>query len=329
VRSLRLAWPGGLEVEVLEYGAVVRSLKAPARGGPVETVLGFPDLTGYVADQSYQGCVVGRCANRIAGARFEIDGETFHVTANEGANCLHGGSPGWNRRLWRFKRVGEDGRSAVLAYRSPDGEQGFPGTVAARILFELTAPDTLNVTWEAQVDRATPVNLSQHLYFNLSGDARRPVLDHVLTVAAGAITPVRADLIPTGEFMDVQGTPFDLRGGRVIGEALAEPHPQLAPAKGFDHNWVLAPNAVPALALRSPETGLTLHLATDQPGLQIYSGQGLVAPFAAHGALVIEPQGFPNAVNEPRFPSVTARPGRVYRRSATYRFEAGPAGGAG
>jgi aldose 1-epimerase len=329
VRRVRLGRPGGVELEVLEYGAIVRSLRAPARHGPVETVLGFADLAAYVADASYQGCVVGRCANRIGGARFTIDGERFAVTANEGANCLHGGAPGWNKRLWRFEAAGEDGRIASLAYASPDGEEGFPGAVAACVTFELLEPDALRITWAARTDRPTPVNLSHHFYFNLSGDPRHPVLDHELTVAAQAITPVRPDLIPTGELMPVAGTPFDLRRGRVIGEALAERHPQLVPAGGFDHNWALDAGATPALSLRSPTTGLVLHVTTDQPGVQIYSGQGLGAPFVAHGALVVEPQGFPDAVNQPGFPQVVLRPGKVYRRSATYRFEAGPADGAG
>jgi aldose 1-epimerase len=326
VQALRLAWPGGLELELLDYGAVVRSLKAPAQGGVVETVLGFPTLAEYEADRGYQGCVVGRCANRIAGARFCIDGETFQVPANEGANCLHGGAMGFSKRLWTFVEAAEDGRSAALAYDSSAGEAGFPGRVRAHVAFALAAADTLTISWTAQTDRPTPVNLTHHLYFNLSGQPRRPALDHSLMITGGAITPVRPDLIPTGALMAVDGTPFDLRRARRLSEVLAQDDPQLAIGGGIDHNWALDRNAGPAAVLRSPETGLSLQLATDQPGLQVYSGQGLAGPFATHGGIALEPQGFPDAVNHQGFPDVVLRPGQVYRRLASYRFAAGEPG---
>jgi aldose 1-epimerase len=320
---VRLAWPGGLEVELVEYGGIVRSLKAPGRHGLIETVLGFPTLAGYAADRGHQGRAVGRCANRIAGARFSIDGQGFFVTANEGANCLHGGALGFSGRLWRFVDVAEDGRSAALAYDSPDGEEGFPGRVQARVDFTLTAADTLSIVWTAQTDRPTPVNLTHHLYFNLSGDPSRPALDHSLAVAAGHITPVRPDLIPTGEVRAVDGTPFDLRSPKRLSDVLAHDDAQLRIGGGVDHNWVLDGGEGPAATLRSPVSGLSLDLTTDQPGLQVYSGQGLGAPFAPHGGIALEPQGFPDAVNQPRFPDVVLRPGQAYRRQASYRFTAG------
>ena len=323
VRRVALAWPGGLSLEVIEYGASVRSLRAAAAdGAPVETVLGFADLASYEADRSYQGRAVGRCANRIDHARFQIDGERFQVAANEGETCLHGGPGGFSDRLWRIETTAADGRSASLAYDSADGEEGFPGAVQARVHFALTAADTLEIEWEATASRACPVNLTHHLYFNLSGDPGRSMLDHSLRVAADAITPVRPDLIPTGALLNVTGTPFDLRQPRRLDEVLAEAHPQLAIGGGYDHNWVLRDGARDAAVLSCPTTGLSLHLATDQPGLQIYSGQGLTAPFAAHGGLALEPQGFPNAVNQPTFPNVVLRPGRAYRRWARYRFVA-------
>jgi aldose 1-epimerase len=322
VRAARLAWPGGIEAELIEYGATLRSLTVPARRGRVETVLGFATLAEYEADRMYVGVAVGRCANRIDNARFQIDGRTFHVTANEGPNCLHGGARGFSRRLWRLEEASD--RVAVLAYDSPDGEEGFPGAVAARVRFALDGPDALTIAWQAETDRPTPVNLTHHLYFNLSGDRRRPVLDHALGVASDAITPVGPDLIPTGEIMPVVGTPFDLRAPRRIGEALAEPNPQLALGSGgFDHNWRLDPGGGPALTLRSPATGVEMAVTTDQPGVQIYTGQGLDAPFARHGGIAIEPQAWPDAVNRPSFPDVVLRPGATYRRSATYRFMTG------
>lgn len=314
VHALRLAWPGGLDLEVLDYGAIVRSLRVPMGGDRLETVLGFADLSPYVADDAYQGRVIGRCANRIDGGRFEIDGRAWQAETNEGPNTLHGGPIGFGRRLWTFERC--DGRVAVLSYRSPEGEEGFPGTLDARVRFRLAGPAALEIAWLAQASRATPVNLTHHLYFNLSGDPATGILDHLVQIEAEAITPVRPDLIPTGELMPVAGTPFDLRRPRPVGEALAEGHPQLAIGGGFDHNWMLAGPA----RLTCPRNGLSLTLATDQPGLQVYSGQGLTAPFAAHGGIALEPQGFPDAVNRPSFPDVVLRPGQTYRRRAVYRF---------
>jgi aldose 1-epimerase len=314
VQAVRLAWPGGVEAEILDYGAVVRSL----RFGEIETVLGFDTLEAYVADRAYQGCVVGRCANRIDHARFEIDGRAFQVEANEGPNVLHGGPVGFGRRLWILER--SDDLSATLSYRSPEGEEGFPGTLDARIKFRLAGASALEITWLAQASAATPVNLTHHLYFNLSGDPSTSVLDHVFGIEADAITPVRPDLIPTGELMPVDATPFDLRQARTLGEILAERHPQLTIGGGFDHNWMLKGPA----RLACPRTGLSMTLTTDQPGLQVYSGQGLTAPFAAHGGIALEPQGFPDAVNHANFPNVVLRPGQTYRRRAVYRF-AGPA----
>jgi aldose 1-epimerase len=322
---VRLAWPGGLEVEVIEYGAIVRTLRARTPGGLVDAVLGLPDLSAYEADPGYQGRVVGRCANRIAGAAFVIDGERFEVTANEGPNCLHGGALGFSRRLWRFAAIDPEGRSAALTYDSPDGEEGFPGRVQAKTTFTLIDHATLEIAWEAVTDRPTPVNLTHHLYFNLSGDFERTILDHSLAIAASRMTPVQADLIPTGDLRSVEATAFDLRNPRRLGEVLDDGEPQLVLGGGIDHNWVLDGADGPAAVLMSPESGLVMSLTTDQPGLQVYSGQGLAAPFVAHGGIALEPQGFPDAVNRPDFPDVVLRPGQAYRRWARYRFAAGEA----
>lgn len=326
VRSLRLEWPAGLAVELLEFGAVVRSLTAPVAGGRMEALLGFERLADYEADETYQGCIVGRFANRIAGAAFTLDGEAYAVTANEGPNTLHGGRLGLSKRLWRFEPPGADGLSAALAYVSPDGEEGFPGRLDVRVAFTLTAADTLRIVWEARTDRPTPVNLTHHLYFNLSGDRQRPTLDHTLAVAAQAFTPVRPDLIPTGALVPVAGGPFDLRTPRRLGAVLAQKDAQLEIGGGVDHNWGLDRTASPAARLRSPETGLALDLATDQPGLQVYTGQGLSGRFARFGGIALEPQGFPDAVNQPGFPDCILRPGVLYRRTASYRFQATPPG---
>jgi len=323
VQAVRLAWPGGLAVQVLDYGAIVQSLTVPAAGGRVEALLGFPDPAAYEADRFYQGQAIGRCANRIGGAAFSIDGRDYRVTANEGRNCLHGGRLGFGRRTWRFEALADDGRSATLAYRSPDGEEGFPGEVEARVRFAVDGPDSFSILWEAEADRPTPVSMTHHLYFNLSGDPRRSALDHQMRIAAEAVTPVRPDLVPTGELMPVAGTPFDLRRPRPLREALAQAHPQTELAGGFDHNWALSGGAGPAAILRSPRTGLELAIDTDQPGLQMFSGQTLEAPFARHGGIALEPQAFPDALHHRNFPGVVLRPGSLYRRWASYRFAAG------
>jgi aldose 1-epimerase len=323
VEAVRLSRPGGLALELLTLGATVHRLTAPAADGLVEAVAGYPALQGYEGDTGFFGAIVGRCANRIGGACFSLDGRTVKVSANEGSNCLHGGVLGFNKRLWAIETPDPDRPRAVLTYVSADGEEGFPGEVRVRADYELTAEDTLCIAYEATTDRTTPVNLSQHIYFNLSG--WKPVggddiLDHVLQISGAAITPVRGDLIPTGDLLPVAGTPFDLRRGRSIGEALAEPHPQLAIPGGFDMNWALDPANGPALTLTSPKTGLSLTIETDQLGMQVYSGQALPAPFAKHAALALEPQGFPDAVNHPNFPSVILRPGQTYRHRSVYRF---------
>ena len=333
VRAVRLGGPGGIEAEVLEYGATLSSLRAPVQGAAesIETLLGFPDLQGYLNDRDYHGRVVGRVANRIAAARFELDGETYRLAASQGPNTLHGGVVGWSGRLWRLEEASAE--RAVFSYVSPDGEEGFPGEVRARVSFDVSG-GTMDIVWEAEAGRATPVSMTHHPYFNLSGRPRAAVLDHSLQVRGSAICPVRAGLIPTGELMPVEHTPFDLRRPAVVGERLAMQHQQLVVARGFDHNWALDPEASRGLAgeeaavLRSPDTGLELHLSTDQPGLQVYSGQMLGHPFIPHGALVLEPQGFPNAVNTPAFPSTILRPGERYRHSLRYRFVAGAPGAA-
>jgi aldose 1-epimerase len=325
VQMATLSWPGGaggLQVEILDYGATIHRIVAEGANGPVDCVVGCKTLSDYEIT-NYLGPVVGRCANRIGGSTFTIDGETFHVTANEGANCLHGGPQGFDKRLWRFQSpAAPDARRVSLIYVSDDGEEGFPGRVEVHATYELTGPDTLLVTYEARTDKPTPVNLSQHVYFNLSGDPQADILEHTLKIAADHITPVHPDLIPTGELMTLAGTPFDLREARRIGDALDERHPQLDIAKGFDHNWALDAEAEQALELHSPKSGLTLTIKTDQVGIQVYSGQGLTQPLFKHAAIVFEPQGFPDAVNQPSFPDVVLRPGQVYRHRSSYRFAA-------
>ncbi len=321
IQSAHLAWPGGLEVQLIEYGAIVHRLGFPTASGPRQAILSFDSLADYERDTKDVGACVGRFANRIAGGRFELDGREVQVSLNEPPNTLHGGKVGFNKRIWRIEAEREDGRSATLAYRSPDGEEGFPGTLEVRASFTLTAADTLQIAYEATTDAPTPINLSHHIYFNLVGDRAATILDHRLTIAADGFTPVGPGLIPTGAIAPVAGTPFDLSKGERLDDVLARSDPQLTLGDGVDLNWALVPGAEPALTLQAPD-GATMRLTTDQPGMQVYTGQALQAPFVAHGGLALEPQGFPDAVNHPGFPDAILRPGQTYRRRSLYRFQA-------
>ena len=317
VEAIRLSWPGGVDAEILTWGATVRGFGSPLPGGRLEALLQLPTVSDYEADTRYLNTVIGRCANRIGGAAFTIDGERFEIEANEGPNALHGGAAGWSKRLWKI--ISATDRRCVLAYTSPDGEGGFPGAVEARVTFALIDAQALEIVWSARPTRPTPLNLTHHLYFNLSGASSHAILNDTLQLAADAFTPAGAGLIPTGEVRPVLGTPFDLRHPRRIGSILEDDDPQLHLGDGVDLNWVLSGRS-PAVRLHSFAGGLSLTVETDQPALQVYTGQGLFAPFVRHGALVLEPQGFPDAPNEPTFPSVIATPAHTYRRAARYRL---------
>jgi aldose 1-epimerase len=321
VRAATIGWPGGLSVELLEFGAVVRRLRFPTPEGPRDAILNLEVLDDYERDTAYIGALVGRVANRIANGRFMLDGRDVQVDVNEPPNTLHGGRGGFNKRVWRFEDVAADGRSLVLAYSSSDGEEGFPGRLEVRARFAVVAPDTLEIAYEAETDAPTPVNLSQHLYFNLLGERSATILDHRLTLAADGYTPVGPGLIPTGQVKPVDGTPFDLRDGPSLRQVLDHSDSQLDLGGGVDLNWSLRPGADPALRLVAPD-GAWMEIVTDQPGMQVYSGQKLTAPFVRHGALAIEPQTFPDAVNQPAFPDPVLRPGQAYRRVSRYRFGA-------
>jgi len=304
---------GSLTLEVAPHGAAITSLTVAG----IETLLQPQGLGRGEADARYLNALVGRVANRIAGGRFSLDGRSVQASVNEGDNTLHGGAVGWSMRDWTLTETPAGVRAE---YVSPDGEMGFPGEVRVTADIGFVADDAFEIRYLATADRPTPLSLTHHLYFNLSGRSGTDVLDHDLSVAARAITPCGPGLIPTGALMPVAGTPFDLRRARSIGAVLAEPHPQLALAGGLDHNFVLTAGAAPAIRLRSPESGLTLELHTDQPGVQLYAGQKMRPPWASHQALALEPQDFPDAVNHPAFPSSIVRPGQAYRRRSLYRL---------
>lgn len=319
VEAITLGEPRGLQAEVLTYGAILRRLTYPVNGVRRDLVLFFDDLDSYVRDRAYVGSLVGRFGNRIADARFTLDGRAHTLSANEGVNHLHGGHLGFGKRLWRVLSPVEHGTRLVLGLTSPDGEEGYPGEVEATA--ELDArPNRLSIVLTARTTAPTPVNLTYHPYFNLAG-AHVPAVNQKLRIPASHYLPVRPGLIPTGERAPVAGTTFDFREARRLEPPPADSHPQLTLAGGYDHCWVLDADADCACELSCRDLALRMH--GSGPGLQFYNGQFLAKthPSIGHG-VILEPQGLPNAPNEPGFPSSILRPGETYRATIDYELRA-------
>lgn len=319
----------GVEIRVIPFGGAIVSVRTPDRDGRfADVVLGYDDLAGYRGDDAYLGAVIGRYANRIRGGRFSLDGREYALAINNGPNHLHGGVQGFDKVLWTAGPLPDaDEIGLALAYTSPDGEEGYPGTLEVRVTYTLTDRDELTVDYRAFTDRPTVVNLTQHSYFNLTGDPARDVLGHQLQIDADRFTPVDETLIPTGELAPVEGTPFDFRRPTSIGARIDTDDPQLRRAGGYDHNWVLnGGGGASAFAARAyePTTGRTLEVYTTEPGLQFYSGNFLDGGIRGKGGhrcgFCLETQHFPDSPNQPAFPSTVLRPGGEYRSRTTYRF---------
>jgi aldose 1-epimerase len=311
----------GLEAEVMTYGATLMALRTPDRHGRFENiVLGFDTLEPYLAGTPYIGATVGRYANRIAGARFELDGVEYRLTANEGRNQLHGGARGFDKVVWHAQPVAG---GVQLSHVSADGAEGYPGELTVEVTFRL-ADGQLAIDYLARTTKPTHVNLTHHSYFNLSGNVLREIRGQALTIEADRYTPVDADLIPTGELRAVDGAPFDFRTPHAIGERIDDNDAQIRISSGYDHNFVLnkiAPGPLTRAAfLSDPESGRTMELWTTEPGLQFYTGNGLEGVFTRRTGLCLEPQHFPNSPNEPRFPSTLLRPSEEYRSRTEFRF---------
>lgn len=322
----------GIEARVITYGGIIVSLDTPDRNRAFDDiVLGFDSLASYVHDSPYFGAIVGRYANRIAKGRFTLDGRTYQLPINNPPNSLHGGDRGFDKVVWNaapFDRA--DGAGVVLTHVSPDGDQGYPGTVRVQVTYTLTDKNELSVAYHATADRATPINLSQHTYFNLTGNAR-DVLGHVLTLNAERYTPVDSTLIPTGELASVAATPFDFRSPTPIGARIGAADEQLRRGHGYDHNFVLtqaASGLTHAAHVLEPTTGRTLDVYTDQPGVQFYTGNFLDGTITGKGgkvyghraALCLETQHFPDSPNHPKFPSAELKPGQKYHEVTIFRF---------
>ena len=325
----------GVEAVVITYGATLVSLKVPDRAGnSSDIVLGYDTLEGYEDGKSFFGATIGRYGNRIAAGQFTLDGTLFHLPKNDGPNTLHGGVRGFNKRIWKgVDRSRADAQVLELTYTSADGEEGFPGTLTATVTYTLPAESNeLRLDYSAKTDKYTVVNLTNHSYFNLSGDMNREILDHHLILRAAKFTPVDSTLIPTGELRAVSGTPFDFNKSTAIGARIGQDDEQLKFGKGYDHNWVLTRTEKGGLQLAAEvferSSGRVLEVLTTEPGIQFYSGNFLDGSSKGKGGqsyphrsgFCLETQHFPDSPNHPNFPSTELKPGQSYRSTTVFRF---------
>ena len=324
----------GAEAVVISYGATLVSLKVPDRAGkPADVVLGYDTLDGYEQGKSYFGGTIGRYGNRIARGEFMLDGTVFHLPKNDGPNSLHGGSIGFNKRIWTgVARSRPNAQVLELSYTSANGEEGYPGTLKVKVTYTLPAEaNELHIDYTARTDKDTVINLTNHSYFNLSADMNKEIMDHQLLLRAPRFTPVDSTLIPTGELRAVRGTPFDFTKLTAIGARINQDDEQLKFGKGYDHNWVLERSEKGGLSLAAevfePSSGRVLDVLTTEPGIQFYSGnfldgaQGKAGQLYAHRTgLCLETQHFPDSPNHPNFPSTVLKPGETYRSSTVLRF---------
>jgi aldose 1-epimerase len=335
-RLFTLENSAGLRADISDYGGTIVRLFAPDRRGRLaDVVLGFDRVEDYVAHSPFFGCLVGRVGNRIAHGRFTLNGRTHTLAINNtpgGLPChLHGGLKGFDKAIWAAEPLNTaEGPALRLRYRSADGEEGYPGNLDTTVTYTLTA-DALRLDYHAVTDQPTPVNLTNHTYFNLAGDGAGPILDHVLRLHAGRYTPTNAGLIPTGEVAPVAGTPLDFTAPHAIGERIAAPHEQLRFAGGYDQNFVIDRrdgSLVPAATAWEHTSGRVLEVLTTEPGMQFYTGNFLDGSFAGklgrvyghrHG-FCLETQHFPDSPNQANFPSVILAPGAEYRSTTAFRF---------
>jgi len=338
VSAYTLKSANGMEARVLDYGGILVSLRVPDRHGRFDdVVLGYDSLADYLRSSPYFGAIIGRYGNRIAGGRFTLDGKTYTLAKNNGPNHLHGGLKGFDKVVWDAAPFqGADSVGLVFRYTSPDGEEGYPGTVRATVTYTLTDRNELIFDYHATTDRATLVNLTQHSYFNLAGDGKGDILGHVVTLNADRFTPVDSTLIPTGEIRSVSGTPFDFRTPTAIGARIDQDDEQLRYGRGYDHNFVLNKGAdggpTPAARVYEPSSGRLMEIYTTEPGLQFYSGNFLDGTLRGkHGVVyrrrygfAMETQHYPDSPNKPTFPSTTLRPGESYHSRTIYKFGVQP-----
>ncbi|WP_234567908.1 aldose epimerase family protein [Rhodohalobacter sp. 614A] len=326
VQLFTLENANGMEVSVTNYGGIVTSIKVPDKNGNIENVvLGFDDLEQYKSGHPFFGAIAGRYANRIAEGRFELNGEVYDLATNDGENHLHGGVEGFDKKRWNAE-VNEEENSVTLSYLSPDGEEGYPGNLDVEVTYTLTDDNELQIDYHATTDQSTVVNLTNHSYFNLSGDPSEGILDHLLTINADRYTPVDEGLIPTGELHPVEGTAFDFTQLETVGARIDSIPP------GYDHNYVLnnPDSGLRKIAtVEHQQSGRIMEVYTDQPGVQLYTGNFLDGslrdrqgnPIEQYAALCLETQTFPDSPNQLDFPSPVLNPGDTYKTTTIYQFK--------
>lgn len=318
----------GTQIKISNYGGIVTSWKSADKSGKVsDIVLGFDSLSGYLAKPPYFGAIIGRYGNRISKGRFTLAGTEYKLATNDGPNHLHGGAKGFDKVVWKANVLSDSLPVLVLTYLSRDGEEGYPGNLTVIVKYTLTDEDELAIDYTAQTDKATPVNLTNHSYFNLTGDVNNSILDHTLEMHASNYTPVDTTLITTGEIKPVAGTPFDFMSAQKIGSRIAQ-----VPG-GYDHNWVLdrkgdSTTLLLAAVLTDSISGRSLQVFTTEPGLQFYTGNFLDGTFKApngtpinkNAALCLETQHYPDSPNKPGFPSTILQPGQQYHTTTKYKL---------
>jgi len=328
IETYRLRNANGIEALITNYGATIISLQVPDREGRLEdVVLGYDSIQGYYNGNSYFGCVVGRYANRIGKAGFELEGKDHSLAANNGPNSLHGGLKGFDKVVWNGK---QDGNLLVLTYVSPDGEEGYPGELKLTVTYTLGEDNSLRIDYAAVTDKATVINVTNHSYFNLEGQGKGNILDHEMMINADRFTPVDSSLIPTGELKPVEGTAFDFRTPHKIGERINDSSDQqIRYGLGYDHNFVLNGGTEMKLAARvsAPTSGRVLEVHTTEPGVQFYTGNFLDGTEKGKGSVYghrtgfcLETQHFPDSPNQPSFPSTVLQPGQEFKSTTMFRF---------
>lgn len=315
----------GMQVSILNYGGTITKLMVPDKDGKMgDVVLGFESFNGYTQKTNpYMGALVGRYANRIANAKFTLDGKTYELAPNNFGNSLHGGNVGFDKVIWNVTKIGDS--SLKLTYQSKDGEEGYPGNLNAEVIYTLGSDNSLKIDYTATTDKATPVNLTNHSYFNLSAGKDSTILGHVLRLNADKYTPVNDQLIPTGQIADVKGTPMDFTAAKAVGKDIDKVK------GGFDHNLVLNKNGkvLQAASVYDPGSGRFMRVFTTEPGIQFYSGNFLNGQlqetkggqkYIMHAGLCLETQHYPDSPNQPSFPSTILKPGETYRQTTVYKF---------
>ncbi len=321
VTEYTLTNPSGMQVSILNYGSTITKLMVPDKDGRMgDVVLGFESFEGYrQKNNPYMGALVGRYANRIGNAKFTLDGKTYTLAANNFGNSLHGGNVGFDKVIWNVTKIGDS--SLKLTYQSKDGEEGYPGNLNAEVIYALGSDNSLKIDYTATTDKATPVNLTNHSYFNLSAGKDSTILGHVVQLNAEKYTPVNDQLIPTGQVADVKGTPLDFTTAKTVGKEIDKVK------GGYDHNWILKDQE--AATVYDPGSGRYMEVFTTQPGVQFYTGNFLNGSltstknggkYGQHAGLCLETQHYPDSPNQPSFPTTILKPGETYKQTTVYKF---------